>query len=286
MANGVASVSNSSGGYSLDGSSSNLSSYITCNCFNIFPNPDYNGENVQPLGNINFTATTNTTTTAQGLGKWTFNREAPIARASVTWNLQVGDSQFFGQELEVTNYDALGQKINYTTTSGLSVYGTISIPILFTIGTSYDFQLSANATTASIFGPVINNSSMNLYAQSQLSLQLDSQLFSFPEDADGDPAYKAYYCSEGSPPGFTPFLGEINLPTIPGDFDYDGDVDGRDFLIWQRGESANPFSAGDLEDWQTNYGTGLLSTVTAVPEPSTAIVAVLALSLLIYRADT
>jgi hypothetical protein len=41
-----------------------------------------------------------------------------------------------------------------------------------------------------------------------------------------------------------------------------------------------------LEDWQTNYGTGLLSTVTAVPEPSTAIVAVLALSLLIYRADT
>lgn len=34
----------------------------------------------------------------------------------------------------------------------------------------------------------------------------------------------------------------------------DGDVDGRDFLVWQRGES--PASAGDLADWQANYGSG------------------------------
>jgi hypothetical protein len=34
-----------------------------------------------------------------------------------------------------------------------------------------------------------------------------------------------------------------------GDFDQDGDVDGRDFLLWQR----NP-SVGSLADWQNNYG--------------------------------
>jgi hypothetical protein len=56
-----------------------------------------------------------------------------------------------------------------------------------------------------------------------------------------------------------------------GDFDLDGDVDGRDFLIWQRGGSPIQLSAGDLGDWQANYGfePGMLtSTSTAVPEPS------------------
>ena len=53
-----------------------------------------------------------------------------------------------------------------------------------------------------------------------------------------------------------------------GDFDGDGDVDGRDFLVWQRGESPNPLSAGDLTLWQDTYGTGGLAAVVAVPEPS------------------
>jgi hypothetical protein len=48
-------------------------------------------------------------------------------------------------------------------------------------------------------------------------------------------------------------LKQISLAT----FDADGDVDGRDFLIWQRGGS--PAAAGgssDLADWQSNYGSG------------------------------
>jgi hypothetical protein len=52
------------------------------------------------------------------------------------------------------------------------------------------------------------------------------------------------------------------------DFDSDGDVDGRDFLKWQRGESPSPLSAGDLADWQQNYGVGsLTATSVAVPKP-------------------
>jgi hypothetical protein len=54
----------------------------------------------------------------------------------------------------------------------------------------------------------------------------------------------------------------IEPPTQTGDFDGDGDVDGRDFLAWQR----NP-SVGNLSDWQTNYGMGSLAAVS-VPEPS------------------
>ncbi len=60
----------------------------------------------------------------------------------------------------------------------------------------------------------------------------------------------------------------------PGDFDFDGDVDGRDFLLWQRGQSPVALSAGDLADWQANYGTGLAMTASAgptavaIPEPA------------------
>ena len=54
--------------------------------------------------------------------------------------------------------------------------------------------------------------------------------------------------------------------TIAGDFDEDGDVDGRDFLVWQ----SNP-SVGNLADWQTNYGNGPLSAATSVPEPTASV---------------
>ncbi len=51
-----------------------------------------------------------------------------------------------------------------------------------------------------------------------------------------------------------------------GDFDFDGVVDGRDFLLWQR----NP-SVGNLSDWQANYGAGSLASSRAVPEPASII---------------
>lgn len=66
------------------------------------------------------------------------------------------------------------------------------------------------------------------------------------------------------------------LVALPGDFDADGDVDGRDFLIWQRGGSPDPLSAGDLNDWKANYGLGALSAAsTAVPEPGGLLLALL-----------
>ncbi len=58
----------------------------------------------------------------------------------------------------------------------------------------------------------------------------------------------------------------FTLDVIPGDFDHDGDVDGRDFLVWQR----NP-SVRNLADWKMNYGTPLNAAVTALPEPITSL---------------
>jgi hypothetical protein len=63
--------------------------------------------------------------------------------------------------------------------------------------------------------------------------------------------------------------GRIVDEVATGDFDGDGDIDGRDFLAWQRGESPDAFSSGDLELWQAEYGVGSLATSNAVPEPTT-----------------
>jgi len=57
--------------------------------------------------------------------------------------------------------------------------------------------------------------------------------------------------------------------SIQGDFNGDNDVDGFDFLAWQRGESPNPLSQSDLNDWEANYGTTpSLAAATSVPEPT------------------
>lgn len=67
---------------------------------------------------------------------------------------------------------------------------------------------------------------------------------------------------------------------LPGDFDFDGDVDGLDFLRWQQGDRPVPLSPTDLADWEDNYGAVLASaTASLVPEPTGATLA-LSLSLL------
>ncbi len=61
----------------------------------------------------------------------------------------------------------------------------------------------------------------------------------------------------------------VNGPMgIAGDFDSDGDVDGADFLKWQR----DNLSTADLDAWKSNFGTAA-ATLSAVPEPSSALLA-------------
>ena len=59
-------------------------------------------------------------------------------------------------------------------------------------------------------------------------------------------------------------FAEVASVGQPGDFDTDTDVDGADFLLWQRDQAV-----GDLSVWQTNYGAGnSVANFSAVPEPS------------------
>lgn len=71
--------------------------------------------------------------------------------------------------------------------------------------------------------------------------------------------------------GQVAYIG-FRIAEISGDFDGDRDVDGNDFLTWQRGESLDPLSSEDLAAWQANYGApGSLASRQLVPEPSGAL---------------
>jgi hypothetical protein len=66
-------------------------------------------------------------------------------------------------------------------------------------------------------------------------------------------------------------------PGLAGDFDSDNDVDGNDFLVWQRGVGGT-HNAATLATWKANFGsTGSVPAVGAVPEPGTAGLACLAI---------
>lgn len=80
---------------------------------------------------------------------------------------------------------------------------------------------------------------------------------------------------------------ELIISEISADFDGDSDVDGGDFLEWQRGEVTNPPSAEDLAHWETQFGTSsTLSAAASIPEPSTLLLGALAVvGLLVERSS-
>ncbi|TWU30352.1 PEP-CTERM sorting domain-containing protein [Bythopirellula polymerisocia] len=87
-------------------------------------------------------------------------------------------------------------------------------------------------------------------------------------------------------------LVDVVAPMGDADFDGDGDVDGKDFLTWQR--NANLMGGATLADgdangdqnvdgidlgvWQSQYGTPLSPTLAAVPEPASAALLILAMA--------
>lgn len=80
--------------------------------------------------------------------------------------------------------------------------------------------------------------------------------------------------------GIVARIGDL-VAAGPGDFDADGDVDGTDFLVWQRdyGQTARLraddnndgiVDAADYTIWRDNYGQGGTQALAAVPEPGSA----------------
>jgi fibronectin-binding autotransporter adhesin len=80
--------------------------------------------------------------------------------------------------------------------------------------------------------------------------------------------YTLSYITTGDLTGYT--LLTVGSASAVGDYDGDGDVDGRDFLILQRNSGL-----GSVSDWQNAYGNSdLTASSTSVPEPSAFVLAI------------
>ncbi len=78
------------------------------------------------------------------------------------------------------------------------------------------------------------------------------------------------------------FEGPFATP-FGGDYNFDGVVDGSDFLTWQLGGSFNGLVAEDLDVWKANYGRTAPGGVSAVPEPSALVLAAAAIAAVLVR---
>lgn len=135
----------------------------------------------------------------------------------------------------------------------------------------------------------LKNLSLNAATGSNWAVSTDDDLLgSFgatlvPGDEGGIPLHLGG--DVGSPGSFL----SAGVSSDTADFDSDGDVDGRDFLIWQRGlgtgttraqgdaNNSGSVDAADLSIWQDQYGShqpGFLAVV-GVPEPAAGLLTVL-----------
>jgi hypothetical protein len=86
-------------------------------------------------------------------------------------------------------------------------------------------------------------------------------------------------------------LDSAAIAGTPGDFDLDGDIDGADFLRWQRefgmmvepvgsgadGDGSGQVDSGDLAIWQQHYGENQMLTASTqqIPEPTSCALTVI-----------
>lgn len=143
--------------------------------------------------------------------------------------------------------DPLGRRAGYTTETGLLE----EIP-----GVSYDGD--GDYEQFFMANPMAGTYQVDLYG-------LGDDAFAAISDGQGGGFLFEGYLEEGEVVSGSFQLGTESLE---GDFDLDGDVDGEDFLKWQREDST---SVG-LTAWQNNYGlnsSNLPQSSMAIPEPST-----------------
>jgi hypothetical protein len=165
-----------------------------------------------------------------------------------------------------------------------------------TQGTSYDY-IDVNAAFTA--GGLLNVSFLNGFQSNVLAtdtftlLTANSSITGVFSNAasgarlttaDGFGSFLAQY---GNGPGAANLVLSNFLPTLPGDFDFDADVDGADFVIWQTNfpkASGATFGTGDADGdgdvdgadfvvWQTNFPRSPAPGISPVSEPTSCILA-------------
>jgi hypothetical protein len=144
--------------------------------------------------------------------------------------------------------------------------------------TSVDGNVPASATTWEKAGGSNDNllSETNLLGMKSLAPGSSPVSLGAAFDAGGAQDVEFFYGLVGSDGALQQGVVEYVSGNLGGDFDFDGDVDGADFLVWQRGFGTT-HSATTLATWKANFGaTSASAALQGVPEPHAAVLAAMA----------
>lgn len=188
----------------------------------------------------------------QGRGLMEYDLSSIPANAIVQWaKIDVGINGFQGTSQGGPNFEIVGYHAD-----GNVTLADISDPGIW-VGMSGDLQSDGETNESWDINPDFVSSV--LQAGGYLGLRI--------QPGERPELQGRIRLNSESRPSSEPRLAiAYTIPELAGDFDSDGDVDGADFLAWQRDTSI-----GDLTDWQFNYDGGVspLATAVQVPEPST-----------------
>ena len=136
----------------------------------------------------------------------------------------------------------------FNTTDPLTASTALIFPFWNIDGPQKEYAIPLNAEFTNPLEPAFTGNSFNLIVYTDSGLADVSEVLS-------------YTLAEG--------------PSGPaGDFDNDGDVDGNDFLVWQRGGSPNSLSPNDLTEFRNNFGmSSTVAAAAAIPEPASLLLA-------------
>jgi hypothetical protein len=183
-------------------------------------------------------------------------------------------AEFGGVRVQADSY--LVQVSNNIQFPGQQPYDSFSVAFsnAFSPPLAEDLIVEELSRTTGLLSFTLSGDS-NLFAGPSLPQSLNPGGFSFPSRfnafADnGDSSVEVLYTLNSLQP----------IELLTSDHDLDGDVDGRDFIIWQRYFSKNGQNGDsnfdghvdslDLDEWQFQYGESTNSLIaTGIPEPST-----------------
>lgn len=140
------------------------------------------------------------------------------------------------------------------------------------------------------YDPLFGNSGSSLRWQWSGAMTHNAYAVVNPTRSRYEASYRVYIgdATTGEPtPGYEPaevtFQWVADVPLA--DFDDDGDIDGGDFLAWQRACGAGTLTADDLQLWQQQWGAAASAVAAAsVPEPAAGgLIALAAAALLVAR---
>lgn len=162
--------------------------------------------------------------------------------------------------------------------TGVDEFDTLSVSNEAELGGVLDVSLAELIPGEGVYLPSPSDSFPFLTFANYVGQFSNAMIGSRIDTSDGLGSFLLSYGVSAGRPSL--LLSDFLATTLSGDFDHDGDRDGRDFLSWQRGRSAHPRSPSDRADWEANFGANASPSAfaTMVPEPTTFWLATIAVA--------